>query len=1140
MAVGTTTIAYVGAYDLKNDNTWKARTSALVGTFNSNATKCILVFKFTIPTKIGTSVVSSVSKLGFWTTKRTDGIYANNYTGGHGLWANSADQTLKFFISSSNKMTWAQLSKGIGFINTKNLNDGSQAPMSSTSPAKISGNLPSPTQFTVSNITPGNTYYLFIFAPSDQTGYSQRAWRVDSEAVSYGRIEFTYTSYTKCSAPTSIQIANLTLSSSNFYEEAIFKPVGDKARIKWSGAKNGTTNKITKYKIYWQNDTPPTLNKYTNSKTVTLNAGTTEGETDIDIEHINRGSSVYFRIQAIGSVSGYDSDLSSACLATINTLLPNPIITIKTNDDAYLVEKKGGELGTKIFSITKTGIKVEKPIIEEKIKNYEVYYTQDNGNRTKISEAFSINLNEGQATTLQFEGFDGLEYGDPTKITVKRNSRITITNITDDYGRELAYYDSDWQEKKSIVIPKVKISSEGGYGNSNNYYTYTIQSKDKTVVFNSASNNYAFDDLRIHGVYGSYTMLVKKTDGIDESNTLTIEHQNWNIPSNIEKIEQANKYNTERINSMINNGIMYFSKELSFYFPVNETYNYYKIFEGAVVISEGSLDINNIVIKGGLNLEAEAYYCINLDSSNFLAGNEFSYDIELYYNDNYITTIYTHEYKLHKIDSLPSNTNFNFTVGWEEFKPYTEGIESVSKALTFATPGRSSWASYGIIEEECRLEFSFNSNPSAYIERQFINQGESSTPESVIFVLRGDELYGILKTPTTEQNSFREDQFQIRFYNVFNEEIIMKSNFFTISYQENPAVESVELYTKTGENDNKIDKPIKNLKGGSNNDSYYLKEGSELYINAKINTYNSNPKIDLIVTRTIGGWEQKIVTYSDLGDLVLVSNNENPTPGKPLSFVIDGQILKIEESLEGMDYVATFQLRVYTDATVMEPEEKYSYYYNYADKVNQEDVPYYIDVKRHNNSIGSIKNSSYTIPEDGSAPYISFDLRMRDFGLDTLLEKKNITYIMEFRTPTSDYGKENEWTVEAAWNDDDLWKATQEKRKINFNFGTYPSGYIRLKIITTLTDAEGYLESTKEYITSEIPVYNISPTVAYRQNYLGINTRNFKDDETGVIYVSDNGNRRFIIFQNINEIDRRIDIAEGNIYGFIIDGGSWD
>jgi hypothetical protein len=72
--------------------------------------------------------------------------------------------------------------------------------------------------------------------------------------------------------------------------------VGDKARIKWSGAKNGTANKITKYKIYWQNDTPPTLNKYTNSKTVTLNAGTTEGETDIDIEHINRGSSVYFKI----------------------------------------------------------------------------------------------------------------------------------------------------------------------------------------------------------------------------------------------------------------------------------------------------------------------------------------------------------------------------------------------------------------------------------------------------------------------------------------------------------------------------------------------------------------------------------------------------------------------------------------------------------------------------------------------------------------------------------------------------------------------------------------------------------------------------------------------------------------------------
>ena len=106
-------------------------------------------------------------------------------------------------------------------------------------------------------------------------------------------------------------------------------------------------------------------------------------------------------------------------------------------------------------------------------------------------------------------------------------------------------------------------------------------------------------------------------------------------------------------------------------------------------------------------------------------------------------------------------------------------------------------------------------------------------------------------------------------------------------------------------------------------------------------------------------------------------------------------------------------------------------------------------------------------------------------------------------------------------------------------------GYIKLKIITELSDINR--KYSKEYSSwsNEIAIYNVSPTIAYRQNHLGINTKELTHSSRtdnipdGVIYISDSNNREWIYFKTRSSEIKKINIVDGTIDGFVIDGGSW-
>lgn len=125
--------------------------------------------------------------------------------------------------------------------------------------------------------------------------------------VSTGTITLTYTlNYSACGAPTAVSVnannvapvANVTLS--------------------WSGAKAGTSNAITGYQIYRATSATGTYLLLT-----TVNTSATSGSATVAAPTAS-GSSYYYKVLTVGTVSGYNSGQSTAyatltCLCTAAT-----------------------------------------------------------------------------------------------------------------------------------------------------------------------------------------------------------------------------------------------------------------------------------------------------------------------------------------------------------------------------------------------------------------------------------------------------------------------------------------------------------------------------------------------------------------------------------------------------------------------------------------------------------------------------------------------------------------------------------------------------------------------------------------------------------------------------------------------------
>lgn len=181
----------------------------------------------------------------------------------------------------------------------------------------------------------------------------------------YLRVEYEY-AYTACGAPSSVTVGTSTPAA------------GGSTTLSWSGASAGTLNPITKYEIYRATSATGT---YSLLDTVTTSS--TSGSLKVTAPS-SMGSSYYYKVKTIGTVSGYDSGYSGYVGITAKTITkcsaPTAVSLSPTAID------KGGST-TLTWSGAKAGT-------NNAITAYQIYRSTDNSSFT-LDQTYQTSATSG-------------------------------------------------------------------------------------------------------------------------------------------------------------------------------------------------------------------------------------------------------------------------------------------------------------------------------------------------------------------------------------------------------------------------------------------------------------------------------------------------------------------------------------------------------------------------------------------------------------------------------------------------------------------------------------------------------------------------------------------------------------------------
>ncbi len=266
--------------------------------------------------------------------------------------------------------------------------------------------------------------------------------------------------YSACTAPTSVSISGGSPQ----------KP--GNITITWSGATAGTNMSISKYRVYYAIGSVPTASSSYQD--------TTSATASLTFNATSRGSTYHFKIKTIGSVSGYDSDLSAEATCVINQLPNAPIL----KDSSQVVISNSSKTITSTtndFSVIATA-----GAANTGFSTTSVYYaTSAGGTKAKYNSALPMNPNAGSSLTYYFWTWDGAEYSSSyTYITITKNRKPLFTctdsavNTFEALNTSPSSYFLGWSD---YITPKIKITTAG----SATTKTYTIT---KTIQVKAISN----------------------------------------------------------------------------------------------------------------------------------------------------------------------------------------------------------------------------------------------------------------------------------------------------------------------------------------------------------------------------------------------------------------------------------------------------------------------------------------------------------------------------------------------------------------------------------------------------------------------------------------------------------------------------
>lgn len=88
-----------------------------------------------------------------------------------------------------------------------------------------------------------------------------------------------------------------------------------------------------------------------------------------------------------------------------------------------------------------------------------------------------------------------------------------------------------------------------------------------------------------------------------------------------------------------------------------------------------------------------------------------------------------------------------------------------------------------------------------------------------------------------------------------------------------------------------------------------------------------------------------------------------------------------------------------------------------------------------------------------------------------------------------------------------------------------------------------YLKTEKSIWANALVIYNLAPTVSYRQNALGINVDLDAATTDEVLVINETNSKKIITLRGVTNLgarDATLDLSTGELNNFVLDGGTWD
>lgn len=810
--------------------------------------------------------------------------------------------------------------------------------------------------------------------------------------------------YTKCAAPEFQSVSPF-----------IQKPGGNIA-IAWINKGGGIANEVKHFKLSYRIGTSGewTISTTTGtSKTITLPTNAA------------RAARVYIKIQAIGTVPGYDSEEVNYSGAILTNSLPGAPtvsgsneITIPSTQNTFSFDIAPGDDSD---TSQTTGV---------------YYATAIDGQKVRCPSPFSPVIS--RTTTYYFWTYDGLEY------SASYISRRIIKNSKPQVSLSFTGGETNLT---------VAFSKENGQTANNSYEFGYLYNDIRVTLYSGKEASFNIGDMRAvlggstplksNTIY-NYSFWIQRNDGIELSDLVYSDNHSFYTPTVTLKNDSGE--------------IAAFSKQVQ------------------VSISGGDGQYSSMSFENIEATKSNNVFLLNTSSLDY--GKAID---KLYFNESFYIVPDSILYKVSRIRIQPSGQSSSPFVP-TTFKPYT----TQSLAISIV----------GVLGEEYGLADIPNLKITIGSSSLSLVPDASSNNDTFYYSVDGKSIYNLIAN-----TSLSTAECKLIIQNDFGDEF-QETFLLNLDFTEPAIIQSISLYP-----------------GGSYpplNQWEYLKEGMPIYCNLQLLSF-SKPEVEL---QSNGLFAKTKLALTEEGEYENFNYGDYDFNAKPKIYSFNEAVVSGLGDIS-QDFNAIFEIIAKTPG------------YELIQNIYPNEV---IPVKAHRSPWAHFITANF---QDGNLKTV---LQIDDLGHSINNNNYRVSLSIQERSEYSSEEKENNGLNEV----EIVWENFQ-----GFVDGanTYEFLHIapRLTVSTTTqtklnngkVEYSSCFESTKTTsLFTYTVVYNISPTVAYRKNYLGINTINFSNFDDAVAIINSYGSRKAIYLRSDSALVK-LNLENGQIEGLSVDCGSW-